>query len=213
MTRPGTTWAAVCLALVLRAGAADGKPADSRAQKVRYLLNFTEYVEWPARKFTDDQAPIVIGIIGEDPFGEELTAQAARHRGRRPLEIRRFKGMNEHRGTELPSPRPDPLAPRRQYKAQELRACHVLYISRSEDAFLDQIFRIVGASHVLTVGEKLAFARQGGVICLYDQPPSLGFEISLAAAETAGLKISSRLLDLANAKVIPKADSQTKPLK
>lgn len=200
----------VFLALALGARAAEGGIPNDREQKVRYLLNFTEYVEWPAKAFADAKAPIVIGIIGKDPFGEVLTTQAGEHRGRRRLEVRRFKGIMEFRGQETPGHRQDELVAKRKAKNRELRACHVLYVSPSEDAFLGQIFKTLDEANVLTVGDKLSFARQpGGVIGFFKDGSRLSFEINLDAAEAAELKISSKLLALA--KVIRKEDAQAKP--
>jgi len=171
---------------------------------VRYLLNFTEYVEWPAKAFADAQSPLVVGIIGEDPFGEVLAAQAEGHRGARRLEVRQFKGIMEFRAQVTPGRRQEELEARRRAKARKLRACHVLYVSQSEDAFLSQVLRTVRQANVLTVGDKPSFARRGGVIGFFEDDGRLAFEVNLAAAEAAGLKISSKLLTLA--KVIREED-------
>jgi hypothetical protein len=207
----GRAMPVVFLALALGVRAAEGGFSNDREQKVRYLLNFTEYVEWPAKAFADAKAPIVIGIIGEDPFGDVLTTQAAEHRGRRRLEVRRFKGIMEFRGQETPGRRQDELVAKRKQKARALRACHVLYVSRSEDAFLPQVFKTVRKANVLTVGDRPSFARQrrGGVIGFFEGDSGLSFEINLAAAGAAELKISSKLLALA--KVIRKEESSPKP--
>ena len=77
----------VLLSLLIGARAAESGRADDHEQKVQYLLNFTEYVEWPTNAFANAKSPIVIGVIGEDPFGkawdvlEDKTSQGA-HSGR-----------------------------------------------------------------------------------------------------------------------------------
>ena len=201
----------VLLSWLIGARAAASGQADDRAEKVRYLLNFTEYVEWPASAFANAKSPIVIGVIGEDPFGEALTKQAAEHRGQRRVEVRRFKGIREFRGQETPGRRQDELEARKRAKREELRACHVLYVSQSEDAVLSEVLGAVRKAPVLTVGEKPAFARQGGVIDFFRLAgdPRLRFEINLAAAKAANLKVSSKLLALA--KPIHEEDAQAKP--
>ena len=40
--------------------------------KAGLMLTFAEFVEWPAYAFPDASAPIVLGVIGEDPFGDAL---------------------------------------------------------------------------------------------------------------------------------------------
>lgn len=192
-------------------GAGPGTEARQASQKVKYLLSFTDYVEWPERAFASSEAPLVIGIIGEDPFGDTLDQQAKEFRGRRRIEVRRFKGMQEFRESDLPGPRENALAAKQRRKDAELRACHVLYVSRSEDAFLSTILRKVRGASVLTVGDRPSFARRGGVIGFFttESDVQLRFEINLAAAEAAKLNISSRLLALA--KVLRERDASAQP--
>jgi hypothetical protein len=40
--------------------------------KAAYLFNFAKFVEWPAGTFDSNTSPILIGILGEDPFGDSL---------------------------------------------------------------------------------------------------------------------------------------------
>ena len=197
------------LVLALGVRAAGSDLASDGEQKVRYVLNFTEYVEWPAKAFADAKAPIVIGIIGEDPLGDAWKVLEGKRSQGRSLEVRRFKGIMEFRGQEAPGRRQDELEAKRKQKERQLRACHVLYVSRSEDAFLPQVFRTVRKANVLTVGDKPGFTRQGGVIGFFEIGSRLSFEINLVFADAAELKISSKLLTLA--KVIRKEDVQAKP--
>src|SRR5689334_1690426 len=53
------------------AAAQSGQPSEYEV-KAAFLFNFTKFVEWPESVFSDPQAPIVIGIIGDDPFGDSL---------------------------------------------------------------------------------------------------------------------------------------------
>jgi len=205
----GHTILMVLLSFLIGARAAESGRPDDREQKVQYLLNFTEYVEWPANAFTNAKASIVIGVIGEDPFGEAWKVLEGKKSQGRPLEVRRFKGIMEFRGQETPGRRQDELEAKKRAKRGELRACHVLYVSRSEDDFLPQVIRTVRNAHVLTVGDKPSFARQGGVIGFFKDGSRLNFEISLKAAKGANLKVSSKLLALA--KPIHEEDAQTKP--
>jgi hypothetical protein len=55
--------------------APNGHAQDSASEyqvKAAYLFNFLKFVEWPEEAFTDPLAPIVIGIAGDDPFGNAL---------------------------------------------------------------------------------------------------------------------------------------------
>jgi hypothetical protein len=62
---------------------------------------------------------------------------------------------------------------------------------------------------VLVVGESEGFARAGGVIGFTVEGGTVGFEVNRAAAERAGLTISSRLLKLS--RVVGDRSSELKP--
>ena len=57
--------------------------------KAVFLFNFAQFVDWPASAFPDATAPLVIGVLGDDPFGPYLdeTVRGETVRGR-PLETR-----------------------------------------------------------------------------------------------------------------------------
>ena len=41
--------------------------------KAAFLFNFVKFVDWPESSFADARAPIVLGILGENPFGDDLS--------------------------------------------------------------------------------------------------------------------------------------------
>ena len=43
--------------------------------KLAFLYNFTKFVEWPARSYSGAGAPLVICVVGDDPFSPELEHQ------------------------------------------------------------------------------------------------------------------------------------------
>ena len=140
------------------------------------IRNFIQFVEWPATSFPGVGAPIVIGVLGEDPFGDVLD------------EGMRGETVNNR-----------PLVVKRSRRVEELKCCHVLFISKSEEGRLDQILAALagGGGGVLTIGETDGFARRGGIINLFLQGNKVRFEINIDAANRSGLKISSQLLSLA----------------
>jgi len=154
----------------------DASPAQCREYQIKaaFLYNFVKFVKWPAEAFGDDNAPIIVGVVGEDPFGVALVESVEGRivRGRE-LVIRRFKGV------------------------QDLDFFHILFISSSERARLSQILESLTGSSVLTVGEMAQFAELGGIINFTVQKNKIRFEINVDAAEQAGLQISSQLLRLA----------------
>jgi hypothetical protein len=82
-------------------------------------------------------------------------------------------------------------------KLPDIRSCQILFVSRSEHARYGQILAAVANSGVLTVGETEGFLQAGGTICFSYDRELLQFEVNLAAAHDARLKMSSQLLGLA----------------
>jgi hypothetical protein len=154
-----------------------GRAATASEPEIRalFLFHFAGFVEWPPTAFSDEHSPLVIGIVGEDPFGRDLDdalAGQAVH-GRR-LVIRRFP------------------------RTSGITFCHVLFISRSADDKLDEILAHVQGLPVLTVGESEEFAQRGGMIRFLSVNHKTRFCINVAAAKNAALVISSKLLRVAD---------------
>lgn len=142
--------------------------------KAAFLYNLIKFTDWPANSFTASEAPIVIGIVGEDPFGQTIDDLV---RGEtvcaRPLVIRRLKAD------------------------EDLSRCHVLFISKSEKDRGTQILNQVKRRPVLTVSDTPGFAEQGGMVTLLLASKTVKLEINQAVAADAGLRISAKLLKLA----------------
>jgi hypothetical protein len=142
--------------------------------KAAFLYNFAKFVEWPPNLFNDPRDPFVLCVAGDDPFGNLLDG------------IVLGKTANGH-----------PLAVRRLRREQEARSCQILFVSSSERNRLRPVLKSLRGASVLTVGETDGFAQEGGMINLTLEDNRVHFEINVAAAERAGLKISSKLLSLA----------------
>ena len=190
-----TTFALGVLSLLMSvSGAALRSKYETKAG---YLLNFAEFIEWPAGAFSNAKSPIVLGVVGKDPFGVELDKLQGKVVNGRAFEIRRFKGAMEFRGEETPGRRQDDLPAKQAKKLAEMKSCHILFITSSEKSFLTQTLKPFRGASVLTVGETDSFAREGGIITFVESENNVQLEINLAAAEQARLKISSKLLSLA----------------
>ena len=90
-----------------------------------------------------------------------------------------------------------PVLIRHLQSDKEIPGCHILYISSSERKTADHIFSTLNGSSILTVGEMTQFAAHGGMIQFSLEDQHVRFDINLDAASRAGLKISSKLLALA----------------
>jgi hypothetical protein len=142
--------------------------------KLAFLYNFTKFVEWPPDSYRDPSAPLMICIVGHDPFNQSLEGELrTRTVGGRPVEVK----------TLIPN--------------DKLSACQIVFVPVTEKDQADRIVRSLKGSKTLTVGETEGFAVLGGVINLTVEGNKVHFEINQVAAERAGLKISSRLLSIA----------------
>lgn len=167
--------AVLAIAPPLPAIAAEPVAFTEHQIKAAFLFNFTQFVEWPSNTFTNAEAPLVIGILGDDPLGPALEqAVEGETVNKRPIAIRRSRHLSELKGN-----------------------CHVLFICRSEKARLPQLLAELRGQPVLTVAEINQFALQGGIIGFVIRDNKVRFEINLATAERAGLKVSSKLSKLA----------------
>jgi hypothetical protein len=145
--------------------------------KAGFIYNFAKFVEWPAAAFAQPDSPIVIGILGTDPFGNLIDRIVENKKiGARGLVVKRLKWS-----TDL----------------KDLQECKILFVGASEKAHLDDLVQIVKSLPILTVGETPGFAERGGVIRFVLEDNRVRFEINVEAAHQADLTISSRLLTLA----------------
>ncbi len=126
------------------------------------------------RRFRYRKSPIVFGILGEDPFGNALEGF---------IKNKTINGRT--------------LLIKRSRRVEDLKDCQVLFISRSEQARHAQILTALKGLNILTVGDTEEFLANGGMINFKMQDGKLRFEINVATAQGAVLKIDSELLDLA----------------
>jgi hypothetical protein len=163
---------AALLAFAAASSRAQAPAAPTEYQvKAVFLFNFSQFVDWPATSFADGRAPLVIGVLGGDPFGATLD------------EIVRGETVNGR-----------VLAVRRYGSVEEIDDCHILFIDRSQDEQLDAVLAALKGRNVLTVGDFSGFARRGGVIRFVTVDNKIRLRVNLAAAQGAKLTISSKLL-------------------
>jgi hypothetical protein len=149
-------------------------PASSEYEvKAAFIYNFAKFVEWPP----DDGAPVrpfVIVVLGKDPFGRSLDDMLrGKTIGGSAIDIRRVARIDD------------------------VGRCEILFISDSERTRLAPILKRIASEPILTVGESAGFASQGGIIGFRLQGERVRLEVSVGAAERAGLRISSQLLRVA----------------
>jgi hypothetical protein len=158
--------------------------------KAAFMYNFLKFIDWPEEKMAHSGNQIVIGIIGEDPFGAAADIFKDKKVEDRNVVVRRFEGIEQlKKAAEKDKPANE--------KLEALKTCHLLFICLSEQREAREIIDIVGKNGVLTVGDTSSFIESGGAINFFMEENKIRFNINLTASEKAGLKIRSQLLRLA----------------
>ncbi len=154
--------------------AAHGQELDEYQVKAAFLYNFAKFVEWPSETFKTSHDPILVCVLGPNPFGGALE--------------------NAIRGKSIDG---RALAFRHVSSAEQANACHILFIGSAEGKRFRSLCGSLRPAGILTVGEEQGFATGGGVINFKLEGGRVRFEINVDAAEREQLQISSKLLSLA----------------
>jgi hypothetical protein len=142
--------------------------------KALFLLNFAKYVDWSAAVPPNANAPIIIGILGQDNFNDSLKNAAA------------GKTVNGRS-----------VVVKQVSSSDDLGGCSILFISSSENSRLDEILSKTSALPILTVGESESFLAKGGIINFLLTDGKIQLAINLKTARKVRLQISSKLLSVA----------------
>jgi hypothetical protein len=142
--------------------------------KAVFLLNFARFVTWPEQAFGTPDAPIVVCVLGQDPFGSALDEVLA----------------NERIGNR-------PLAARRVASADTIDGCQLLFVSERDARRHDTLLHALAARPVLTVGDEAAFARSGGMVGFELEDGTVRITVNPDALRNAGLTMSSQILRMA----------------
>jgi hypothetical protein len=149
-------------------------PATEHQIKALCLLNFAKYVEWPEQVFADANSPIIIGIVGENKFQDDLKDVMADKRvGGRRIVVKAVASENDY------------------------RKCQILFIGASDTRQEAEVLKSLKSLPMLTVGETEQFVQDGGMINFKTRDGKVRFDVDLNAARAVGLGISSKLLSLA----------------
>jgi len=156
--------------------AAEDAPLDFQV-KAAFLVNFPKYVDWPAGTLAETNSPITVAILGDDNVAGEFgnMIEGGRSIGGHPIKLKRIT-KDEQIG-------PD---------------CQILFIASSEQQRAPAILEKVKGMGILTVGEADNFLEKGGVVNLVKRDRKIRFQINLDAARQSHLKISTRLLVVAD---------------
>lgn len=139
--------------------------------KAAFIYKFANYVFWPN---TDTSLTFNISIIGNSDIFPPLVEIAKNRKiGGREISIHRIRDINN------------------------IIKSHILFISVSESNRLSDILTAIGHDNTLTISDSESFTRKGVAINFISRNGRIGFELSQAAINRAGLRVSSQLKKLA----------------
>lgn len=169
----GACNASLCAAQGSAAGASS--VALERSVKAAFLYKFLGYTEFPPGSFADAAAPLAIGVIGADELAAELNRiVAGRTVMARPVVVRTFRDGDTPSGV------------------------HLLFIGGADGGRVRSVLRAVKDAPLLSVSEADNGLLYGSVINFKIVDERVRFDVSLDAAERSSVKLSSRLLTVAN---------------
>ncbi|HET9576464.1 MAG TPA: YfiR family protein [Usitatibacter sp.] len=174
-TRAVLLWVALVVAQAAMAEAAPAPrvEASEAAVKAAFLYKFATYVEWPESAFPAPESPFVFGVAGSDDVAAELEKiLPGRVIHNRPAAVRRLK------------------------EGEPIAGVHLLFVGRTQPNAL-AVVRAAQQQGILCVTETERGLETGSTINFVAADERVGFEVSLDAAERSGLRISSRMLNVA----------------
>jgi hypothetical protein len=168
----------LCAAAVLALGNLTGEAQASREYQLKavFLFNFAQFTDWPDSAFANEKSPIVIGVVGPDPFGSALEAT---------IHDESIKGH--------------PLVLEHYSRVADIKPCHMLFITQPELRHIDEIVKSVKDKPVLTVADNDGTAATAAIIRFTLQNNKVHFRVNVEAARVAKVNLSSKLLRVADA--------------
>lgn len=151
------------------------KPGSREYQlKAVFLFNFTQFVDWPPSSFGSDNSPLVIGVIGENPFGNFLEQTVS--------------GENKDG---------HPVVVQYYQDEEDASSCHILFINTKEPEKCREVIAAIKGKNILTVSDVADFTNQGGIVRFFTSNNKIKLQINLSACKATDIVPSSKLLRLA----------------
>jgi len=142
--------------------------------KSRYIVNLVRYVDWPENAFQDTSSPYIIGLTGNDPYGIDLEkAIEGKTINNRHFIIRQFE------------------------ENEVIGKCHILVVGSRERDFHRKVLLKIRSRSILSISDSPFFAEDGGMIHFVIRKKKIRFQINTAAVKQSGLKISTKILKMA----------------
>jgi hypothetical protein len=148
--------------------------ADKTAEykiKASYVYNFTKFVVW-----ADDGLPdFNVCILGVDPFGDSINSIEQRMAAGKAIRLQRYPSFTKF------------------FNDANKPHCHLIFVSPA----IGNPLYVKNVTNTLVVGEKEGFASMGGMIGFISKHNTIKLQVNLDAVKRGGLKISAKLLEIA----------------
>ena len=154
------------------AWAAAPATVSESAVKAAYLHRIIGLVEWPPGSFQAPDSPLVVAVAGNDAVAADLEQMVVG----RPVHGR-------------------PVAVRRLREGEAPTGAHVLVVGAGREARVRELASITGP--LLVVTEQENGHQLGGVLNFVVVDGRVRFTASLPQADARGLRLSARLLEVA----------------
>jgi len=163
-----------CLLLALAWPVQAAVPAPQHEVQAVFLLNLTRFIRWPERAFAGEDAPLLIGVLPDDPVGALLTdAVRGETVGRRPIAVRQVR------------------------TPADLEGCHLVYFAKADANDSTRMLAALREKPVLAVGDTEGFLRLGGHVQFFNRGGQVRLRLATGNLKRAELTASSQLLRVA----------------
>jgi hypothetical protein len=141
-----------------------------KAQSI-FIYNFTRLVEWPESYKSGD---FIIGVLGNSEIYGELEAYTAGKKvGMQSIVVKKYKDFSE------------------------VDKCNILFLSYNRSGQLVDLIKKTDTTPMLIIGERKNIMNEGAGIGFVLVDDKLKFELNLPAATRNGLKVNSKLQEMA----------------
>jgi len=164
----------IAFAAVTLATAQQTRYATEYEIKAAVLFNLGQFVDWPASAFASAESPLVIGVLGQNPFSRSLDRAVEG-------EVVQKRKIVVKYGDTLDA----------------IGSSHILFICRTEARKLSDILKALRGKTTLTVSDMAQFAEKGGMVNLVAAGDRVRMIVNPTQIEAAGLRASSKLLRIA----------------
>ncbi len=147
--------------------------------KARYINGFTAFIKWPDEAFKEHDGFMYLCVLGDNPFDEALDVLVQAYNKHVEKHVHQQEVVYLQRGDDID-------------------ACHLLYITDSEESYVYQVLMQVKGKPVLTVSSIDDFTDSGGMIQFHIKKSRVRFWVNPKTLRDEKLIPGANLLQVAD---------------